>query len=238
MPALATTNVEQNKSVVTELDPVKEINRICEHLLGISIVTDRDNSGQQKIYTKRLSRPFFTEEYVNHIRYILFSYLNNINAFTRFEDKTIETMCNNISRAVTDSLANDGDKDFISHKTWMRILAIHDSNDNIKGNFNTQKISGWSKHGVDWQYDKPVTKEMVDYCKDLDEEADQVIIFELIRGSMSRLIKSVYNRSLRMHNNYGMSWSGLQGMRSESYANQGGPVSMIMPPQGGGGMLQ
>lgn len=237
MPSPQLNMTEQNKSVVTELDPNKEINRMCEHLLGITTVNERDNTnGMQVTVTKRLSRPFFTEEYVNHLRYILFSYLNNVNAFTRFEDKSIDIMCNNISRAITDSLATDGDKDFISHDTWMRILAIHDSGDKQTGNVKTQKVSGWLLQGVDWNYNKPVTKEMVDYCKILDEESDQIIIFELVRGATVRLIKSVYNRSLQMPDNFGMSWSGLQGMRSESMNNNGQPLPMLMPQPGGGVM--
>lgn len=229
MPAPVNYGQEAQKSLINELDPRKEIPRICEELLGIFTNIDTE-TGKRVITVKRSSRPLFAEEFVSLVKHTLFGYVNNVNSFTKYDDNAISFRMKNIRREIHLLFATHGNDYYISEKTWQQILKIHDSGDNIQNNEKTQKISGWVKFGIDWKYDNPVTNEMVSYVKDYQENNDQEIIFTMTTGMIGRLIDSNFRRSMIMPDNYGMMASLLNNTRDESY---NGAVGSQMPlPQG------
>lgn len=232
MVAPSYAQYDAQKSIIEELDPRKDIHKITEQLLGIFVITEQD-SGKVKVTQKRLNRPLFSEEFVSHVKFTLFSYMNNTNAFSKYDPDAIKIRMLNISAEIVELFATHGNDEYISQKTWLKILKIHDSTDGIEGNSKQQVKSGWEQFGIKWTYDSPVTSEMVSYVKEFDEEEDQAVIFMNATRSICRTVESVFRRSLEMPDSYGMFTSALAGMRNENYSQQAPTFQNTNIPMGG-----
>ena len=80
--------IDDISSFIEKLNPKSDINPLCLQLLGLEENYKID--GANKIVTiERKSRPFFSEEFVAQIRYLLNGYLNNLTAFSKYSDEDI-----------------------------------------------------------------------------------------------------------------------------------------------------
>jgi hypothetical protein len=217
--------VSDNSSFIQELDPRKLIPIICNQLLGIHEKTERDGN-KEVLIIKRYSKPTFTEEFVSDIRHTLYGYINDVTSFSRYEEESISLRIKHLGKELVTLFAIKGNDHFISEQTWQLILKINDSKES------------WKEFKIGWEYDKPVTYEMISYVKDFDENVDQEVTFMQVSSQLRRIIDSVYRRSVVMPDNYGMMPSLINNTHSESYnatRNMQQQAAMIQQQQQGGG---
>lgn len=199
----------EGSSFIQELDPRKVIPLICDQLLGIQVKQEQDGN-ILKTTAKRYSKPIFTEEFVSQIRHTLFGYINDVTSFSLYKEEDIARRMKNLGKELVTLFAIAGNDHYISEQTWQSILIIHDAKN------DGTKEKGWAKW-LKWDYDKPVTYEMISYVKNMDENVDQEVTFMQVSSQLRRIIESVYRRSTLMPDSYGMMPSLINNTHSESY---------------------
>lgn len=221
-------NYDRN-SIIERLDASKNIPIIVEHLLGIRIVNSRSGA-KVETNTVRFNQPTFTEEFVRMVEHQLNGYVNSIFTFSRFEPEAIQMRIRNIGKSITRLFALTGNDHFISENSWKRIMAIHDKKW-IDPKDKTEK-SGWCTPSINinWDYNKPVTMEMLSLVKDFDEDCDQDIIFEQISHQMRRMIDASYRRSSSLSDELGMMTSVLAGTTQERNVTSSSQQVEQQPP--------
>lgn len=198
-------NYDRN-SIIERLDPAKQIPIIIEHLLGIRAVSKRSGADNTVSYI-RYNKPTFTEEYIRVLEHQLSGYVNAIFTFSRFEVNEVRMRIRNIGLDINRSFAIKGNDNYVSDQSWASIMKIHDKKEN--------NLSGWVKHGIKWEYNQPVTMEMLIYVKDFDETCDQDVIFTQVGHQIRRMIEASYRRSLGLTDELGMMTSVLAGTTQE-----------------------
>jgi hypothetical protein len=193
------TAPQDRSSLIERFDPTPVIKPLIEQLLGIQMNSNKSASSTITTY-KRVSRPMFSEEYVRVIEGILRGSVNNVISFSKFTPEQIRLRNINMFMTHGDSIGLEGNKHFISEETWQRVLDIHESGKNDKG-----EGSGWSRYGIEWKYDSPVTYDMVRSIKDHEELVGQEVDFAILAQNIRGLITACIHRSLEMPDGkYGM----------------------------------
>lgn len=206
-------NYDRN-SIIERLDASKNIPVIVEHLLGIRIVNSRSGA-KVETTTIRFNQPTFTEEFVRMVEHQLNGYVNSLFTFTKFDPEAIQMRIRNIGLSITRLFALTGNDHFISESSWKKIMKVHDNK--WTDPVSKVELSGWSNPNIkiSWDYNKPVTMEMLSLIKDFDEDCDQDVIFEQISHHMRRMIDASYRRSSSLSDELGMAFSVLAGTTQE-----------------------
>jgi hypothetical protein len=204
---------EEQRSFIDKLDPRKVIPHLGEQLLGIETKTEKDSSKVNYI-VKRYSKPTFTEEFVSMLKNILYGYINDVTSFSLYDDEKITMRVKNIGLELNTFFAIQGNDHYISDDTWEKVLRINDS------------AEKWTKFNINWDYNKPVTSEMIQYVKNYEENVDQEVVLMQVASGVRRLIESCFRRSTTMPDSYGMMASILNQTRDETVnmQNQGQQV--------------
>lgn len=190
---------QDRSSLVERFDPTPIITPIIEQMLGIRTVVSQDTT--KRVFTyKRNNQPIFTEEYTRVIEGILRGAVNNVVSFSKFDKEEIRLRVINMFKTHGDSLATMGNDHFISQQTWRRILEVHESGKYVDENKVVH--SGWERFNITWDYNSPVTYDMVEDIKDFDEQVGQEVTFSIIAQTIRTNIAACLNRSLAMPDNY------------------------------------
>lgn len=224
-------------SMIDRLDPSTKIPLIIEQLLGIRRVHLQSGSATT-IKNIRYNKPTFTEEFIRQLEHSLYGYVNTMFNFSKFDEKQINMRILHIGENLNRLFGTHGNDNFISDKTWAVIMKIHDKK--VKETIDGKEIlvSGWHKLGIKWEYNEPVTMEMLENgVKDFDEICDQDVIMGQINGQIRRMIETSYKRSSTLSDELGMMTSVLKNTSNETNnMNQTQQVeNNQMPPPNNGG---
>lgn len=190
--------------ILEQIEPQKDVQRLVYSMLGLTPHKEFIN-GIEKMAYSRISKPLFTYEYVMQIKSLLDGFLSYSVQVSRWEDKRIKRHAKEFALSMVRNLAIQGDDNYISEKTWKKILDVHSTKD------------GWDKFGIKWDFDKSVNHSMLQLVRDANEEAEQAIVFVpivreiivLVEGSLGKGYASYFNQ-------LGMMPTMLGEMRTES----------------------
>ena len=202
-------------SILEAIDPQKDVDDIVYRILGLERRYSVEGS-KTKMYIKRVNKPDFTDEYARQLGNDLKSFLNYTIQVSRFTDEVINRQVGNFLLELLNDLCTHGDDHYISDATWKRVLQIHDSKFIDE---NQREQSGWYKFGIEWNYDKPITNDMISLVKNSDEEVDQSIKFGKILKEFGAIILASFNKSYSSNGEQlGMVLQALGEMRQERIA--------------------
>lgn len=195
-------NTPQDRaSLIERFDPTPIIAPIVEQLLGIRTIVNRTGT-EVKVSYKRYNQPIFTEEYVRVIEGILRGSVNNVTSFSKFSKEEIRLRVINMFQTHGDSIGTMGNDHYISQETWQQVLAIHESGKLTEEPKDGKFVSGWLRWGIDWNYNSPVTFDMITHLKDFSEQVGQEVTFSIIAQTIRTNIMGCLNRSLEMPDGY------------------------------------
>lgn len=206
------TQPSDSSSMLQFLNPSQDIDRILLEMLGLQLNISRIGQNQ-KTELVRVNKPLFTDEFSRNLSSDLRSFLNYNVQVSRFGEEDILLKMRFYMKRLVYSLATHGDDAYISSVTWKKIMDIHNDRDK-----EDQKIkSGWEKFGILWEFNLPVTSDMVDLVKDRGEEQDQAIEFDRLLSRYGAMIHASFNKSYSpAANKAGMLLDSMTEMRTES----------------------
>lgn len=181
---------EDRSSLLDSINPEADIDKIMTNLLGIKVMP-KIEKGQKIYFSRRVSKPEFSEEYIRDLTSDLARFLNFTVQVSRFEQKKINKKVGSYLLALGQDFATHGDDNYVSDDTWQKILDIHDQ----KFIVNNEEKSGWVQFGINWSYNQPVTFDMIRLVKDFDEEKDQSVKFSKHIATFGTIIEASLNKS-------------------------------------------
>jgi hypothetical protein len=220
--------IADKNSILESINPFNDIETIQNQLLGLRKVTQKDG-GSVKTYYRRIAKPLFTDQYVYSLVEDLSLLLNFTVQVSIFKEQQINKKVANYLLSLNHNLGTHGDDAYISDDSWDKIMEIHQQKYTVEINGVPKLVSGWFKFDITWDYDKPVTSDMLKKVKDEKEEVDQNTIFEKIRATYSTIIHASLNKSYSGDaDTMGMLIASMAEMRKEN--------TVIRPQQESGGL--
>lgn len=211
------------------MDSSKEIQDILYSILGLQINEEFRNGRIVRVISRQ-NKPLFTDEYARNICGDLRGFLNFTVQVSRFDDIEIIKKVRYYLIRLATSFATHGDDAYISDASWHKILDIHTNETNAAGVHN-----GWEKFGIMWSYNDPCTSEMLNYVKDVNEEADQAVEFDRLLSVFSSIIHASFNKSFSPNpQTAGMLLGSMTQIRTESQIIRESEKKRWSPPVFGG----
>lgn len=179
-------------TILAAVNPKDDIIALQQDLLGIEVTQYKDG-GVTKSSVRRINKPVFTDEAVKELTRHLKSSLNFTVQVTRFNDEQIRNQMKSFLKSTNLWLNTIGYDHYISDAVWDKIVEIHESRD-------TPDVSGWSRFGINWKYNSPVTYDMLKRIelKQLEVENDQTVVFGNIIAELKLLALASLNKSVAM----------------------------------------
>jgi len=210
MPNNTGNNANDALTILESLNPGKEIHSICLSYLGLDVRTTRDGTKVSDVI-KRYSRPSFTEEWVlTQLRTDLLQLVSYTVQFSVHKPERILQRIGEWKLTFLTNLATHGDDNYISNRSWQKILDIHESAPDPKVE------SGWAKFGINWKYDAAVTYDMLQLVKDRDEDADQTVNFNSMMEAIGTFVEASMNKSVKVQESFGMLLEALKNMYKQN----------------------
>lgn len=171
------------------------IERLQTNMLGLIIYEEKDGNKKQTNIVRKY-KPIFTDEYAHNFIQNLQYFANSVISTTTFDDEQINMKMMHFNTSALLDIITHGDDHYISSRSWKLILKIHEKKLKTIKNGKEVILSGWARHGIYWEYNHPVTEDMLQLVKDFDEEVEQGIIFRKLLTEISPFVHASMNKSL------------------------------------------
>ena len=178
--------LQEKSAILASLDGTKDVNTICLNLMGLQEREEYKDGRTVKVFV-RISKQTFTHEFITTHFKPQYSQLINYTVQASKEMKEIIPMqVFMFARNLTDLFVTHGDDHYISDESYNKIILLHNKKiEEIGPDGKKRFVSSWncssnSHKNVSWDYNQPITYQMLQMVKNQEEEVDQGIVIKSI----------------------------------------------------------